>query len=157
HLEVGSGTHAEQTARVMLSFEPVMEKEKPASVVVVGDVNSTLACALVAQKRGVPVVHVEAGLRSFDRAMPEEVNRLLTDQLAELCLTPSPDADGNLLREGVALYRIVRVGNIMIDTLLRELPRARGLRMWRRFEVEPRQFGLVTLHRPSNVDEPERL
>src|SRR5262249_30831377 len=119
-LEVGSGSHAEQTARVMLAFEPVVEKEKPASVVVVGDVNSTLACALVAQKMGVPVVHIEAGLRSFDRGMPEEINRLLTDQLAELCLTPSPDGDRNLMREGVALYRIVRVGNIMIDTLLAE-------------------------------------
>ena len=157
HLEIGSGTHAEQTARVMLAFEPVVEKEKPISVVVVGDVNSTLACALVAQKKGVPVVHVEAGLRSFDRGMPEEVNRLLTDQLAELCLTPSPDADLNLMHEGVALHRIVRVGNIMIDTLLSELPRAKALRVWERFEVEPRQFGLVTLHRPSNVDQPRKL
>ena len=156
-LEVGSGTHAEQTARVMLAFEPVVEKEKPCSVVVVGDVNSTLACGLVAQKKGIPVVHVEAGLRSFDRSMPEEINRLLTDQLAELCLTPSPDADLNLMHEGVALHRIVRVGNIMIDTLLAELPRAQALRIWERFEVEPRHFGLVTLHRPSNVDDPRRL
>ena len=156
-LEVGSGTHAEQTARVMLAFEPVVEKEKPISVVVVGDVNSTLACALVAQKKGVPVVHVEAGLRSFDRGMPEEINRLLTDQLAELCLTPSPDADLNLMHEGVALHRIVRVGNIMIDTLMHELPKAKALRIWERFELEQRQFGLVTLHRPSNVDQPRKL
>src|SRR5207247_2114567 len=102
------------------AFEPVLERERPSSVVVVGDVNSTLGCALVAAKAGVPVAHVEAGLRSFDRTMPEETNRLLTDQLSELCLTPSDDADRNLLREGIARHRIVRVGNIMIDSLLAE-------------------------------------
>jgi UDP-N-acetylglucosamine 2-epimerase (non-hydrolysing) len=156
-LGVGSGSHALQTARVMAAFEPVVEQENPVSVVVVGDVNSTLACALVAQKMGVPVAHVEAGLRSFDRAMPEETNRVLTDQLAELCLTPSPDADQNLAREGIPTQRIVRVGNVMIDTLLRELSAARALRMHARFEVAPRQYGVVTLHRPSNVDHPARL
>jgi UDP-N-acetylglucosamine 2-epimerase (non-hydrolysing) len=156
-LGVGSGSHAEQTARVMLEFEPIVAREKPASVIVVGDVNSTLACALTAKKRGVPVAHVEAGLRSFDRDMPEEINRVLTDALAELCLTPSADADRNLLREGIALHRIVRVGNIMIDTLLAELPRARASGAAGRLGIRGARYGVVTLHRPANVDDPVRL
>src|SRR2546430_5771986 len=122
YLGVGSGTHAVQTAAVMQTFEPVVIKEKPDWVVVVGDVNSTLACAIVCAKLHVKVAHVEAGLRSRDRSMPEEINRVVTDQIADLLLTPSEDGDANLLREGVAASRIVRVGNVMIDTLLRLLP-----------------------------------
>jgi UDP-N-acetylglucosamine 2-epimerase (non-hydrolysing) len=117
HLGVGSGTHAEQTARVMLELDPFLESEKPDLLVVVGDVNSTLAATLVAVKRGIPVAHVEAGLRSFDRDMPEEINRMLTDSVADLLLTPSRDADENLKREGVDAERIHFVGNVMIDCL----------------------------------------
>lgn len=157
NLEVGSGTHAEQTARVMLAFEPVLLEQQPDWVVVVGDVNSTLACALVASKLNVKVAHVEAGLRSFDRAMPEEINRILTDQLADLLLTPSADADANLVREGIAPERIVRVGNVMIDTLLEQAERAQASRILQELELAPHSFGVVTLHRPSNVDEPETL
>ena len=157
NLEVGSGTHAEQTARVMLAFEPVVIEQKPDWVVVVGDVNSTLACALVARKLGVKVAHVEAGLRSFDRDMPEEINRVLTDQLADLLLTPSADGDANLLREGIPAERITRVGNVMIDTLLQQVERAQTSLILHTLELEPQTFGVVTLHRPSNVDEPETL
>jgi UDP-N-acetylglucosamine 2-epimerase (non-hydrolysing) len=153
HLGVGSGTHAEQTARVMLALEGVLLREKPDVVVVVGDVNSTLAASLVAVKLRIPVAHVEAGLRSYDRDMPEEINRLLTDAIVDLLLTPSPDADANLRREGVDPSRIHFVGNIMIDTLLQTLPRARAARAWERFGFERRGYGVVTLHRPSNVDE----
>ena len=127
NLGVGSGSHAEQTARVMMELEKVFARERPDLVSVVGDVNSTLAAALVAAKMLIPVAHVEAGLRSFDRTMPEEVNRLLTDQLAELLLTPSRDADENLRREGVAQEKISRVGNVMIDTLLESRAKAEGL------------------------------
>jgi UDP-N-acetylglucosamine 2-epimerase (non-hydrolysing) len=157
NLEVGSGTHAEQTARVMLAFEPVLIEQRPDWVVVVGDVNSTLACALVASKLNVKVAHVEAGLRSFDRAMPEELNRLLIDQLSELLLTPSADADANLLREGIAPEKIVRAGNVMIDTLFRQLERARASRVLTDLGLSPQSFGVVTLHRPANVDESETL
>jgi UDP-N-acetylglucosamine 2-epimerase (non-hydrolysing) len=157
NLEVGSGTHAEQTARVMLAFEPLLLEQQPDWVIVVGDVNSTLACALVASKLNIRVAHVEAGLRSFDRAMPEEVNRILTDQLADLLLTPSADADANLLREGIAPERIVRVGNVMIDTLRQQAERAQASRILQELEVAPHSFGVVTLHRPANVDEPETL
>ncbi len=157
NLEIGSGTHAAQTARVMLAFEPVVVEQKPDWVVVVGDVNSTLACALVARKLGVKVAHVEAGLRSFDRDMPEEINRILTDQLADLLLTPSADGDANLLREGLAPERIVRVGNVMIDTLLQQVERAQTSPILRTLELTPQSFGVVTLHRPSNVDAPETL
>lgn len=157
NLEIGSGTHAEQTARVMLAFEPVLLEQKPDWVVVVGDVNSTIACALVASKLGVKIAHVEAGLRSFDRAMPEEINRILTDQLSDLLLTPSADGDANLLKEGIAPARIVRVGNVMIDTLLQQVARAQTSPILQQLELVPQQFGVVTLHRPSNVDEPETL
>ncbi len=153
NLEVGSGTHAEQTARVMLAFEPVLLAEKPDWVVVVGDVNSTLACALVASKLGVKVAHVEAGLRSFDRTMPEELNRIVTDQLSELLLTPSADGDANLLREGIAPYKIKRVGNVMIDTLWQQVERANESPVLSQLNAEPQGFGVVTLHRPANVDE----
>jgi UDP-N-acetylglucosamine 2-epimerase (non-hydrolysing) len=157
NLEVGSGTHAEQTARVMLAFEPVLIARQPDWVVVVGDVNSTLACALVASKLCVPVAHVEAGLRSFDRTMPEELNRVLTDQLADLLLTPSADGDANLLREGVPPGKIVRVGNVMIDTLFWQLDHARDSTILDGLALRPREFAVVTLHRPANVDDDERL
>jgi UDP-N-acetylglucosamine 2-epimerase (non-hydrolysing) len=149
NLGVGSGTHAEQTSQIMLRFEPIVVEQKPDWVLVFGDVNSTIAAALVCAKLQIPVAHVEAGLRSFDRSMPEEINRLLTDQLADLLFTPSTDGDRNLLREGLPRERIHFVGNVMIDTLVRLLPKAAaalpsGL---------PEQYALVTLHRPSNVDE----
>ena len=156
-LAVGSGTHAEQTARVMMAFEPVVLREKPDWVVVVGDVNSTLACALVCAKLGVNVAHVEAGLRSRDRSMPEETNRIVTDQIADLLLTPSRDADANLVKEGIPQERIRFVGNVMIDTLVRTLPRALERPILRELELDAREYLLVTLHRPSNVDEPETL
>ncbi|HKX33108.1 MAG TPA: UDP-N-acetylglucosamine 2-epimerase (non-hydrolyzing) [Blastocatellia bacterium] len=157
NLEVGSGTHTQQTARVMLAFEQVVVDERPDWVVVVGDVNSTMACTLVAAKLSVRVAHVEAGLRSFDRTMPEEINRLVTDQLADLLLTPSPDADENLLREGVDPRRILRVGNVMIDTLFRQLETARNSSILDELALSPGGFAVLTLHRPSNVDEPESL
>lgn len=157
NLEVGSGTHAEQTARVMLAFEPVLLGAQPDWVVVVGDVNSTLACSLVAAKVGRRVAHVEAGLRSFDWTMPEEVNRVLTDRVAALLLTPSADADDNLLKEGIEPARIVRVGNVMIDTLLLELGKAKGSTLVDKLGLLPRGFAVVTLHRPSNVDREETL
>jgi UDP-N-acetylglucosamine 2-epimerase (non-hydrolysing) len=157
YLDVGSGTHAKQTARVMLSFEPVILKHSPDWVVVVGDVNSTLACALVCAKLSVPVAHVEAGLRSGDRSMPEEINRLVTDRLADLLFTPSPDGDANLLREGIDPAKIHFVGNIMIDSLVQMLPRARARHAVERFGLRRGEYTLVTLHRPSNVDVPETL
>jgi UDP-N-acetylglucosamine 2-epimerase (non-hydrolysing) len=153
HLGVGSGSHAEQTARVMLAYEPVAAAERPAFTIVVGDVNSTAACAMVCAKLLIPVVHLEAGLRSFDRTMPEETNRLVTDVLADLLWTPSPDADENLRREGVPAARVERVGNIMIDSY--ELQRAaiEGDGTYRQLGLAPRGYGIVTLHRPSNVDD----
>jgi UDP-N-acetylglucosamine 2-epimerase (non-hydrolysing) len=157
NLEVGSGSHAAQTAEVMLRFEPVLLARRPDWVVVVGDVNSTMACTLVAVKLGVHVAHVEAGLRSFDRTMPEEINRLVTDAIADLLLTPSPDADENLRREGVPEVRIRQVGNVMIDTLARNLEKARARRAPERHGVTPRGYVYVTLHRPSNVDSRDSL
>lgn len=153
NLGVGSGSHGRQTGEIMGRLEEVIEREQPEWVLVYGDVNSTVAASLVCAKLRVPVAHVEAGLRSFDRGMPEEVNRLVTDALADLLFTPSEDANLNLRREGVAESRICLVGNVMIDTLVRLLPRARRPDL---LGVEP-PFILVTLHRPSNVDEPERL
>ncbi|MCA8964962.1 MAG: UDP-N-acetylglucosamine 2-epimerase (non-hydrolyzing) [Planctomycetes bacterium] len=157
HLGVGSGSHAQQTAKVMAAFEPVLLQERPDVVVVVGDVNSTLACTLVSSKLGVPVAHVEAGLRSRDRTMPEEINRLVTDCLADLLLTPSPDADDNLRAEGVPDARIFHVGNIMIDSLVDHLQAARGSDILQRLGLSAGTYGVVTLHRPSNVDEPATL
>ena len=152
NLGVGSGSQAAQTAGVMTSFEPVCVKEKPDWVVVVGDVNSTVACTLVCAKMGIRVAHVEAGLRSFDRTMPEEINRLVTDALADLLLTPSEDANENLRREGVPDERIKLVGNIMIDSLIENLPMSRQSRALKQHQIEPGRFVFVTLHRPSNVD-----
>lgn len=157
NLEVGSGSHAQQTALIMQRFEPVVLEYKPDWVLVPGDVNSTVACALVASKLGVKVAHVEAGLRSFDRTMPEEINRLVTDQLADLLFTPSRDGDENLLREGIPAEKIRFVGNVMIDTLVRLLPKAeaRWPGLQTRFGLD--RYLLVTLHRPSNVDDPTTL
>lgn len=154
-LGVGSGTHAEQTAGVMLSLEPVLLKEAPDLVLAPGDVNSTVAAALTAAKLGVPVAHLEAGLRSRDRSMPEEHNRILTDHLADLLLTPSRDADGNLLAEGIDERRIAFVGNTMIDSLRAYEQSARDLRVAEEMGVE--DFLLVTLHRPGLVDHPDRF
>lgn len=156
NLEVGSGSHAKQTAEIMTRFEEVLLEHKPDMVLVYGDINSTVAAALVSAKLVVPVAHVEAGLRSFDRSMPEEINRLVTDQLADLLLTPSLDGNQNLRREGVYPEKIVFVGNVMIDTLVRLLPEAES--HWpvlaHELGIAPRSYGLVTLHRPSNVDDP---
>ena len=156
-LEVGSGSHAEQTAAVMVGLERFFLEKKPRAVLVVGDVNSTLAASLVAAKLGIFVGHVEAGLRSGDWTMPEEVNRVVTDTLADLLLTPSPDADRNLLAEGCAPESIARVGNVMIDTLMEHLPRARARDVPRKLGLEEARYAVLTLHRPSNVDDPKLL
>jgi UDP-N-acetylglucosamine 2-epimerase (non-hydrolysing) len=162
NLEVGSGTHAVQTAEVMRRFEPVVDELKPGCVIVVGDVNSTLACSLVASKKGIAVAHVEAGLRSFDRQMPEEINRLLTDQLADILYTTERTAAANLQREGIDASRVQFVGNVMIDSLLAHRPRAvapaetlKRAGIDAGFVSGPNGFGVVTLHRPSNVDSPD--
>ena len=162
-LEVGSGSHAEQTGQILIRFEPVLERFSPSAVVVVGDVNSTIACALVAVKKGIPVFHVEAGLRSFDRSMPEEINRVLTDQLSELLFTTEAEARENLLKEGIADERIHFVGNVMIDSLLghanRAVSPAKTLARYGREDLlgDSSSYGVVTLHRPTNVDEPSVL
>lgn len=153
NLEVGSGSHALQTAEIMRRFEAVVIERKPDLVLVYGDVNSTVAAALVCSKLLVRVGHVEAGLRSFDRTMPEEINRIVTDQLSDILFTPSQDGNANLLREGVSQERIYFVGNVMIDSLIRLLPAAKS----RARNGLPEGFALVTLHRPSNVDDEERL
>jgi UDP-N-acetylglucosamine 2-epimerase (non-hydrolysing) len=162
-LEVGSGTHAVQTAEIMRRFEPELDRLQAGAVLVVGDVNSTIACALVAAKKDIPVIHVEAGLRSYDRRMPEEINRILTDQISDLLFTTEQDAEPNLLREGVDAARIHFVGNVMIDTLLHNRSRCRPAaevldalsapELFRQSEG----YGLLTLHRPSNVDDPKVL
>ena len=157
YLGVGSASHAQQTAAVMQHFEPVVVQERPDWVVVVGDVNSTLACALVCSKLGVRVAHVEAGLRSRDRTMPEEINRVLTDQIADLLLTPSADADRNLLAEGIPPRRIRLVGNVMIDSLFKHLALAGRSKVREELGVEGRDYAVVTLHRPSNVDDAAAL
>ncbi|PWG62688.1 UDP-N-acetyl glucosamine 2-epimerase [Spiribacter halobius] len=154
-LEVGSGSHAKQTAAVMEHFEPVLDEVQPAAVLVVGDVNSTLACTLVASKKGVPVIHVEAGLRSYDRTMPEEINRVLTDQIADLLFTTEAKAEDNLAREGVPAERVRFVGNVMIDSVHRNREKAvSAAQTLAALDVDPaKPWGLVTLHRPSNVDD----
>ena len=156
-LGVGSGTQAEQTAKVMVALEKVVGEQRPDLISVVGDVNSTLAAALVAAKACIPLAHVEAGLRSFDRAMPEEVNRVVVDRLSDLLLTPSADGDENLRREGVADSRVVRVGNVMIDTLRKNLPAAKARPILGALGLTAGNYALCTLHRPSNVDDPAVL
>jgi UDP-N-acetylglucosamine 2-epimerase (non-hydrolysing) len=153
NLGVGSGSHAAQTAEIMQRFEPVLLVHKPDIVLVYGDVNSTVAATLVCAKIPVPVAHVEAGLRSFDRSMPEEINRMVTDRLSDVLFTPSEDGDLNLLHEGIAAEKIHRVGNVMIDSLVRLLPAARNCQR----NGFPDRIALVTLHRPSNVDNSENL
>ncbi len=157
HLGVGSGSHGEQTGRILAAFEDVLVKDPPAAVVVVGDVNSTLACGLAAAKCCVPVAHVEAGLRSFDRTMPEEINRVLTDAVADYLFTPSADADENLRREGAPEDRIFRVGNVMIDTLRENEATARDRNVSGRLGLRPGTYAVCTLHRPSNVDDENTL
>lgn len=163
NLDVGSGSHAVQTAEVMRRVEPVMDDLKPSAVLVVGDVNSTIACALVAAKKGIQVIHVEAGLRSFDRSMPEEINRVLTDQISDLLFTTERSGRDNLLREGIDAARIHFVGNVMIDTLLGNLSRAIPTPQIVRRADRPdllgdrNEYALMTLHRPANVDDPAVL
>jgi UDP-N-acetylglucosamine 2-epimerase (non-hydrolysing) len=162
NLEVGSASHAVQTAEIMKRFEPVIDEHGARAVLVVGDVNSTIACALVAAKRNIPVVHVEAGLRSYDRNMPEEINRILTDQISDVLYTTERSAEGNLAREGIGAERVAFVGNVMIDSLLTNLPKAvpAGELLERAGLDAPaiaNGYGVVTLHRPSNVDTPENL
>jgi UDP-N-acetylglucosamine 2-epimerase (non-hydrolysing) len=153
NLSVGSGTHAKQTAEIMMRLEPVVTELQPDIVLVYGDVNSTVATALVCAKLGIQIGHVEAGLRSFDRTMPEEINRLVTDQLADMLFTPSDDGDENLRREGIPAEKIFRVGNVMIDSLVRLLPLAKKTCV----DSLPSRYALVTLHRPANVDDGARL
>jgi UDP-N-acetylglucosamine 2-epimerase (non-hydrolysing) len=153
NLAVGSGSHAKQTAEIMIRLEPVVLDRQPGLVLVYGDVNSTVATALVCAKLGVQIGHVEAGLRSFDRTIPEEINRLVTDQLADLLFTPSEDGDANLRREGIPAEKIFRVGNVMIDSLVRLLPPAQKVKV----EGLPERYALVTLHRPANVDDSATL
>ena len=157
HLGVGSGTHAEQTGHVMIAYEKIVAAQPPDLIVVVGDVNSTMAATLVASKLGVPLAHLEAGLRSFDRTMPEEINRLVTDALANILWTPSPDGDQNLINEGVPKEKIERVGNIMIDSLEMLRDTIDKEAFYQEIGVEPGGFGIVTLHRPANVDPPDML
>jgi len=173
HLGAGSGTHAEQTGKVMMAYEKVIQDTKPDLIVVVGDVNSTVACTMAAVKilykngkkfklngeiiRRPIVAHLEAGLRSFDRAMPEEINRIVTDSLADILWTPSPDADDNLRREGIAPERIIRVGNIMIDSLEMLRAKIESQEAYSDFHLQPSTYAVVTIHRPSNVDDPQTL
>ncbi|MCW5875249.1 MAG: UDP-N-acetylglucosamine 2-epimerase (non-hydrolyzing) [Anaerolineales bacterium] len=157
YLNIHGGNPAEQVGRVILELEKEFNANRPDMVVVFGDVNATLAAAVTANKMELPLAHVEAGLRSFDRSMPEEHNRIVTDMLADLLFTPSPDGDENLLREGVAPERILRVGNIMVDSLQRFRPAAEALAAWEGLGLAPGAYGLITLHRPSNVDDPEVL
>ena len=156
-LNVGSSSHANQTAQIMEKFEPICVKIKPDFVMVIGDVNSTLACSLVAAKLKIKIIHLEAGLRNYDRSMPEEINRLITDCLAEYLLTPSLEAGQNLLKEGVKKEKIHFVGNIMIDTLLKYLPLSKKSKILDKLNLKSKQYILITLHRPSNVDDKKNL
>ena len=157
NLSVGSGSHAQQTAEIMKRFEPVVLEQRPDAVLVVGDVNSTMACALVAKKLRIPVIHVEAGLRSFDRAMPEEINRVVTDAISDLLLVTESSGERNLLAEGIPADRIHLIGNLMIDALKMNLEKAGESTILARLGAAGNSFGLVTLHRPSNVDDPLHL
>jgi UDP-N-acetylglucosamine 2-epimerase (non-hydrolysing) len=155
HLNVGSASHAVQTAKIMMEFEPIVLREKPDWVLVVGDVNSTIACTLVCAKLGIKVAHVEAGLRSYDRTMPEEINRILTDSISDLLLTPSPDGNENLKKEGIADEKVKLVGNVMIDSLLRNLKIAESSIIREELDLRENEYAVMTLHRPSNVDDKE--
>jgi len=157
HLGVGSGSHAEQTARVMIEYDKVCKDQRPDWIVVVGDVNSTLACALVAAKLLIPVAHLEAGLRSGDRTMPEEINRIVTDSIADVLWTPSQDGNEHLAREGVAGDKVELVGNIMLDSFELLGPKIRAANLAAKFGLGAQRYGVVTLHRPSNVDDREKL
>jgi UDP-N-acetylglucosamine 2-epimerase (non-hydrolysing) len=157
NLGVGSGSHAKQTAQIMTSFEPVLLEHKPDAVLVVGDVNSTIACGLVAVKLGIKLIHVEAGLRSFDRTMPEEINRLLTDAVSDLLFCTEQSGMENLRREGISDSKVFLVGNLMIDTLLKNREKAERSRILEHLHLAPGQYAVLTLHRPSNVDDPVTL
>ena len=157
HLGVGSGSHGKQTGEVIINYERILLESRPDLVIVVGDVNSTVAATLTAVKLGIKVAHLEAGLRSFDRTMPEEINRLVTDSIADLLWTPSPDADENLAREGVATDRVERVGNIMIDSLEMMRGKIQDQAVYEEFGLTAGEYGIVTIHRPFNVDNGENL
>ena len=157
YLEVGSDSHARQTARIMIAFEEVCEQQQPDLVIVSGDVNSTVAAAIVASKLGIPIAHVESGLRSFDRSMPEELNRIVTDHLSDLLFTTEKSANCNLSNEGISAQSVHFVGNCMVDTLFSYIDSATRSRPWQAFSLQPRDYALVTLHRPANVDEPDAL
>jgi len=157
YLGIGSGSHAQQTAKVMVEFEKVVLDDRPNVIIVVGDVNSTVACSLVGSKLWIPVAHVESGLRSFDLAMPEEINRMVTDILSRFCFTTSPEAETNLKKEGVGEERIFFVGNIMIDSLTNFVDKADGSKVLEQLGLVEKGYMLVTLHRPSNVDDPDEL
>jgi UDP-N-acetylglucosamine 2-epimerase (non-hydrolysing) len=157
HLEIGSGTHAEQTGRTMIAYEAVCLRDRPGAIIVVGDVNATAACALVGAKLCIPVIHLEAGLRSRDRSMPEEINRLVTDAIADLLWTPSPDADENLRAEGVPAEKIDRIGNIMIDSFEMLRHKIESSRARQHLGLAAQPYAVVTLHRPSNVDRRDKL
>ncbi len=151
-LEVGSGSHGAQTAKILEKYETLLLEKRPSATIVIGDINSTVACALAASKIGIPVIHLEAGLRSKDRGMPEELNRIVTDNLSDLLWTPSPDGDENLLKSGIESSKIVRVGNIMIDTLVAMKPEVEKSLFTHNITLQNNKFAMVTLHRPSNVD-----
>ena len=157
YLGVGSGSHAKQTAQIMIDFEEICEKNQPSMVVVAGDVNSTIACALVSSKLNIPVAHIEAGLRSFDMEMPEEINRVLTDRISNLLFTPSTDANQNLINEGANENSIKLVGNIMIDSLLNNIEKAKKSNIHSKLNITKQEYTIVTLHRPSNVDHRDAL
>lgn len=157
NLEVGSGTHAQQTAEIMKRFEPVLLERKPNCVLVVGDVNSTIACGLVAVKLGIRLAHVEAGLRSFDRTMPEEINRILTDRISDLLFVTERSGVENLRKEGIAEDKVFLIGNVMIDTLLANRQKADKSTILKKLALKPKGYGVLTLHRPSNVDDPKVL
>ncbi len=157
NLEVGSGSHAAQTADIMKRFEPVVLEYKPDYVLVVGDVNSTIACGLVAVKLGVKLIHVEAGLRSFDQSMPEEINRILTDRISNLLFVTEQSGINNLKNEGIDQHRIHLVGNVMIDTLLANREKAKKSTILHKLKLSAKQYGVITLHRPSNVDDPKQF
>lgn len=156
-LQVGSGTHGEQTGKILQRYEALLLEHPPSATIVIGDINSTVACALAASKLQIPVVHLEAGLRSNDRSMPEELNRIVTDHLADLLWTPSADGDENLLKSGIDKSKIIRVGNIMIDTLVSMKPAVEASTFLQGVKIHHQEFAMVTLHRPSNVDVPETL